>query len=614
MRVLVAPNAFKGTLSGPAAARAFARGVRAALPDAVCEELPIADGGDGFIDALHRRLGGSLFNETVRGPRGERRRACFLLLPDAVAIVEMARASGLALVPAGRRDVMRATSLGTGDLVRAAVRRGARSIVVGMGGSASNDGGAGLARALGARLLDSAEREIPEGARGLAELARVDASQVRSLLHGVSVIALSDVSNPLCGAQGSARVFGPQKGATRTQVRLLEEALLNWAWIVERDLGVRVSDAPGAGAAGGLGAGLLAFCGAKIVPGADWVLEKLGAREALSRADLALTGEGCLDRTSFYGKAPVAFSRMARSARVPCVAIAASLAAGVRVALKREGISRVVTFREAGASSQKDAMRKASHWAAKAARLAAAGLTAVSVMSCAIPVRAFQFPDPTALDADYFHRNEPGRLEANIRALESLSSAPEGSTKGEYLWRLCRAQVRRGENRRSKSEKIADYALARQNCEKAVALAAGSADAHFWHGVAMGRWGQAKGMFKAMFLVKPIREEMEAALKIDADHGGAHQVLGEMLWEIPGIAGGDKKKALAEFEAAVRLSPDYTANYLPLAEAYLHFDRREDAIRVLKSVSQVKSAADPAEYPENLSDASALLARLEGKR
>ncbi|OGS42425.1 MAG: hypothetical protein A2506_11450, partial [Elusimicrobia bacterium RIFOXYD12_FULL_66_9] len=185
-----------------------------------------------------------------------------------------------------------------------------------------------------------------------------------------------------------------------------------------------------------------------------------------------------------------------------------------------------------------------------------------------------------------------------------------GPTKGEYLWRLCRAQVRRGERREKKAEKIADYTLARQNCEKAVALSMGSADAHFWHGVAMGRWGQAKGMLQAMFLVKPIRAEMSAALRIDASHGGAHHVLGEMLWEIPAIAGGDKKKALAEFETAVRLSPNYTANYLSLAEAYLHFDRKADAVKVLRSVAAVRDAADPAEYPENLADASRLLATL----
>ncbi len=363
---------------------------------------------------------------------------------------------------------------------------------------------------------------------------------MRSLLHGIKVVALSDVTNPLCGAQGSARVFGPQKGATRAQIRLLDDALRNWAWIVERDLGVSIEDARGGGAAGGLGAGLLSFCAATLVPGADWVLEKLGVREALARADLAL-------------------------------------------------------------------------WAMKAARLAVSGLASAVVLACgATAVHAFRFPDRGSLDADYSRRNEPGRLEVHIHALERLSLASEGPAQGEYLWRLCRAQVRRGEKRSKKAEKLADYDLARQNCEKAVALAAGSADAHFWYGVAMGRWGETKGLLKAMFLVKPIRREMVETLRLDWNHGGAHHVLGEMLWQIPGFAGGDKKKALAEFEAAVRLSPKYTANYLPLAEAYLHFGRKADAIKVLRFVAEVGEADDPAEYPEDLADASALLARLEG--
>ena len=601
MRVLVAPNAFKGTLTGPAAARAMARGVRSVLPDAVCEELPIADGGDGLIDALHRRLGGSLLTEDVRGPRGERRRASFLLLPDGVAVVEMARASGLALVPPGRRDVMRATSLGTGDLVRAAVRRGARTVVVGLGGSASHDGGAGMARALGARLLDAKEREVPEGARGLTALARVDASAVRELLHGVKVVALSDVTNPLCGAKGSARVFGPQKGATQAQVRVLEDGLRNWAWIVERDLGVRVEDAPGGGAAGGLGAGLLAFCRAALVPGADWVLEKLDAREALSRADLALTGEGRLDRSSLYGKAPLAFSRLARAARVPCGAVAGSLEPAVRSALVREGLSRIVTFREAGAATEYDAMRRAAHWAAKAAKLAAAGLAAVILVAGA---RAAEVPSREKIDAQYYRRDTGANLSENIAALEGLPGT------AEHLWRLCRAQVRRGEKREKRSDKLADYALARRNCERAVAMSSGTAEARFWHGVAMGRWGETKGILKAMFLIKPIRREMAATLRLDPGHGGAHHVLGEMLWQIPGLAGGDKKKALAEFEAAVRLSPGYTANYQPLAEAYLHFGRKDDAARVLRAVAEVKEPADPAEYPENLADARKLLEKL----
>ncbi|HAZ09025.1 MAG TPA: hypothetical protein DCZ01_11035 [Elusimicrobia bacterium] len=605
LRVLIAPNAFKGTLSGPAAARAMARGVREALPGAVCEELPIADGGDGLIDALRRRLGGSLAVAAVRGPRGERRRASLLMLPDGLAVVEMARASGLALVPPSRRDVLRASSRGTGDLIREAVRLGARSVAVGMGGSAASDAGAGMARALGARLLDAKEREVPEGAAALRLLARVDASRVRELLHGVRILALCDVTNPLCGPRGSARVFGPQKGATRAQVRVLEEALRNWAWVVERDLDARVEDVPGTGAAGGLGAGLLAFCRAELVPGADWVLEKLGAKEALARSDLALTGEGRLDLTSLYGKAPLAFARMARAARVPCAAVTGGLEPSARAPLKREGLARIVTFREAGARTEADAMKKAAQWAAKAASLAAAGLAAALL---AVGARAAQSPSYGKLDAQYRQRDKDANLDDNIAALKAIPATADS------LWRLCRAKVRRAEKREQKAEKLADYDSAREDCGKSIDLSASIAEAHFWHGVSMGRWGETKGLLKAMFLVKPIRREMFETLRLDPNHGGAHHILGEMLWQIPRFAGGDKKKALAEFETAVRLSPNRTAAYQPLAEAYLHFGRQADAVNILRSVEAVKEPADPAEYPENLADARRLLARLEGRR
>ncbi|MDE2489864.1 MAG: glycerate kinase, partial [Elusimicrobia bacterium] len=246
-RALAAPNAFKGSLSGPAAARALARGVRRARPGAAVELLPVSDGGDGLIDSLRPVLGGALVRVRVRGPLGERRTASYLWVrARRLAVVEMARASGLALLPVGRRDVLRATSYGAGQLVAAAVRRGARVVAVGLGGSASNDGGAGFAQALGARLTDSRGRELAPGAEPLLRLDRVDASAVRRLLKEVRMIALTDVTNPLCGPDGSARVFGPQKGATRAQTRVLEAALARWARVLARDLGARVARAPGA--------------------------------------------------------------------------------------------------------------------------------------------------------------------------------------------------------------------------------------------------------------------------------------------------------------------------------------------------------------------------------
>ena len=259
----------------------MALGVRDALPSARVLIMPVADGGDGLIDVIpgRRRI------VTAKGPLGEPVRAPFLL-SGRTAVIEMARASGLALVPPARRDVMRATSYGTGQLIAAALRAGARTIVVGLGGSATNDGGAGVAQALGARLLDGRGRDLPPGARPLSRLARIEWSGPPA---GVRFIAVSDVTNPLTGPTGSARVFGPQKGATPSQVRRLEEGLMNWGNRLKTDLGRDVARRPGAGAAGGVGSALLAFLDAELVPGADWVLstqaaDRGGGQAALLRA------------------------------------------------------------------------------------------------------------------------------------------------------------------------------------------------------------------------------------------------------------------------------------------------------------------------------------------
>jgi glycerate kinase len=582
----------------------MARGVHAALKGAKITAIPIADGGDGLIDALHVAMGGIVVSASVRGPRGERRRAAYLWVgAKKMAVIEMARASGLALVPPEKRRPLAATSRGTGDLMRDAVRRGARTIIVGMGGTASSDGGAGMARALGARLLDAEGRELPDGAEALLRLVRVETAVSRRLLSGVRVIALADVTNPLLGPKGSASVFGPQKGASKSEVRLIERALTHWAAILARDLGVRVARAPGAGAAGGLGAGLLAFARAEIVPGAAWILEKTGALKALRVSDLVVTAEGRLDKTSLYGKAPVALARAARKAGVPCVAIAGQVEAS------SWPFRKVVSFSGAGAKSRSDSMTRAAHWAAKAAALAVSGF--VLCAAFAVPARASKDPNYAYLDGLYFHRDKDANLEKNIAALQEMASDERLSKEPEVLWRLCRAKVRRGEALKKKSEKLAEYDSAKRDCEQSVALSSQTADAHFWLGVALGRWAETKGMMKALFTLKTIKREVAETLKLDPQHGGAHHMLAEILWQVPGIVGGDKKKALSEFELAVKLSPTYSANYAPLAEAYLYFDRKEDAIRTLKAVVALKEPADPAEYPENLADAKLLLEKID---
>lgn len=212
-----------------------------------------------------------------------------------------------------------------------------------------------------------------------------------------------------------------------------------------------------------------------------------------------------------------------------------------------------------------------------------------------------------SIDDHYFHRDKGSNLDASI---SELNDQIKGNETAPLYWRRCRSLIRRGEKREKKSDKLADYDLARKDCEKSVALNPSDADAHFWYGVAMGRWGETKGILKAMFLIKPIREQMNETLRLDPKHGGAHHVLGEMLWQIPGFAGGDKRKALEEFELAVKLSPTHSANYQPLAEAYLHFDRKDDAIRTLNALLAIKDPADPAEYPDDASDGKKLLAKL----
>jgi hypothetical protein len=216
------------------------------------------------------------------------------------------------------------------------------------------------------------------------------------------------------------------------------------------------------------------------------------------------------------------------------------------------------------------------------------------------------------VDELYFTRNHEDNLERSIKKLEEiLKDNPQEEVNTR--WRRCRSLVARGEKREKKADRLADYELARQDCENAVALSSGSADAHFWYGISMGRWGEAKGIMKAMFLIKPIRNEMAETLRLDPQQGGAHRVLGEMLWQIPGFAGGDKRAALTEYETAVKMSPTHSTNYQVLAEAYLHFDRKDDAIRVLKSVAEIKDPADPAEYPGDLADAKKLLDKLGAK-
>ena len=329
MKIIVAPQGFKATISGLEAARAIARGVSAALPDAETVLAPVADGGDGTLNALVDGTGGQVFTSTVTGPLGQPVEAQWGVMGDGrTAVIEMALASGITLVPQRRRNPRVTTTAGTGEILREALEGGYDRIIVGLGGSATNDGGAGMASALGARFLDSAGNPLPAGGSALARLDRVEVDGLHPGLRDATIVAATDVTNPLCGPEGASAVFGPQKGATPEVVQELDAALANYALVVARDLGRDVSEQPGAGAAGGLGAGLMAFTGAALQSGIDMVCEVLGFDALLEGADLVITGEGRADHSTIFNKAPVGVARHAQAHGVPTVLLAGGLGPG----------------------------------------------------------------------------------------------------------------------------------------------------------------------------------------------------------------------------------------------------------------------------------------------
>lgn len=349
MKVLVAPNAFKGTLTAIQAAAAVARGVREVFRDANVVEVPVADGGDGTVDALVSAKKGEFRTARVEGPLGDSVDALFGLIDAGrTAVVELATASGLTLVPPARRDPRRTSTFGFGQLLESARSEGVGSIIAGIGGSATNDGGAGMAQALGYRLLDRDGHELPRGGAALARLERIDSSGFdHAAWKRLRVRVACDVTNPLTGPAGASAVYGPQKGADPRAVQELDAALQRLAEVIERDLGRRVADLPGAGAAGGAGAGLVAFLGATLEPGAPLVVEASGFDEALAGADLVITGEGRVDEQTAYGKAPGEVARRAAAAGVPVVLLAGSKGPGWE-AMRRLGVTSVVTLAGAG--------------------------------------------------------------------------------------------------------------------------------------------------------------------------------------------------------------------------------------------------------------------------
>jgi glycerate 2-kinase len=355
MRIIAAPQEYKGTLTAREAAEAMSDGARRAVPAAIVEAVPVSDGGPGLVDAILSSAGGRPRRAPVQDPLGRVIEAQWGLLEDGTAVIESAAAGGLGLLQEGERDPRTTTTNGVGQLILAALDEGCHRIIVGVGGSATNDGGAGMAAALGARLLDASGEILPPGGAALAQLDRIDQSGLDRRLSEASVVAAADVTNPLCGPEGASLVYGPQKGASPQVARELDAALRHYADIVERDVGVPVLISPGAGAAGGLGAGLIAFARAKVEPGFEVVANAMGLRERIRGADLLLTGEGRLDGQTGFGKTVAGIARMAAESSVPVLVVPGALGPGWETILPHvDGVEPIV----GDTTTEKDAMSR----------------------------------------------------------------------------------------------------------------------------------------------------------------------------------------------------------------------------------------------------------------
>ena len=355
MKVVIAIDSFKGSLGSVAAGKAVADGVRRAFPNAVCTVRPLADGGEGTVDALVAGLGGRVESVVVTGPAGRPVTAAYGLLPSGVAVIEMAAAAGLPLVEGAERDPRRTTTYGVGELILDAIGKGARKFVVGIGGSATNDAGAGLLQALGVRLLDASGSPVGRGGSALAAVARIDSSTLDPRLADCEFRIACDVTNPLCGPRGASAVFGPQKGATPEAVAELDAALAHFAAVAERTAGVdgAAATSAGASAAGGLGFAFRAFLGAELVPGVDLILSETRLADFVRDADVVVTGEGRLDGQTVMGKAPIGVARLAKCFNKLVLAFSGCVGDGVE-AVNAAGVDayfpilrRVVSLEEA---------------------------------------------------------------------------------------------------------------------------------------------------------------------------------------------------------------------------------------------------------------------------
>lgn len=355
MKVILAPDSFKESMTAKEACIAIEEGFKKVFPDATFIHAPMADGGEGTVQSLVDATGGRILYAQVTDPLGESRFAKFGIMGDGLTCaIEMATASGLELVPREKRNPLKTTTYGTGELIHAALDQGIRKILIGIGGSATNDGGAGMVQALGARLLDKDGNELGFGGGELAKLDRIDISGLDERLKETEVIVACDVNNPLTGDTGASRIFGPQKGATEEMVRTLDANLRHYAEVIRRDLDKDVEDVPGAGAAGGLGAGLMAFLNASLNRGVDMVIDYTRLWEKMQDADLVITGEGGMDAQTRFGKAPFGVARTAKQYNLPVIAIAGNVKEDSEI-LYEHGFDAIFSATH-GASSLEDCL------------------------------------------------------------------------------------------------------------------------------------------------------------------------------------------------------------------------------------------------------------------
>lgn len=323
MKIVIATDSFKGSLNSIEVAECIEKGIKNVFKNTEVVKVPMADGGEGTVQSLVYATNGKIINEIVTGPLGEKIEAFYGVLGDnKTAVIEMSAASGLPLVPPDKRNPMVTTTYGTGELIRKALDRGCRDFIIGIGGSATNDGGAGMAQALGVKLLDVNNMEIGFGGGELINIDKIDISNIDKRIFDSKFTVACDVDNPLCGPNGASYIYGPQKGANDEMVRLLDVGLRHFSNIIKRDLNKNIENLKGAGAAGGLGGGLVAFLEAKLKPGIDIVIEKCNLSELVNDADFVITGEGKIDSQTINGKTPIGVAKVAKKKNIPVIVIA----------------------------------------------------------------------------------------------------------------------------------------------------------------------------------------------------------------------------------------------------------------------------------------------------